>query len=732
MKKILALALPMLLTALSVRADVIWQELFQYTNGPVNVTSTNTVGGVQVTNWIRYSGSGNDLLVNNNRLEVAPTLSGSPPGSRQDDCGRPFTISPGSSYTNAQQLIYVSFIVNFTSPPLSGVTYFGNLKFGSYTGTSYISKIFASLGTLTNTFRLAVSATANTPSATYATDLALNTDYQVVMEWDPVTLQAVSLWVNPISSADPKVTSNDTFLPTTANIANMMAFRQASSSGDFLRVSNLVVATSFDEAATNVMATNAVAPQIVYQPLAITTNFQNIATSLSAVANGQGQGNLTYQWQISSSPANTSPANVPGGNANVLSVDSSTIGNSYYTLVVTTPWGLSTTSSVAKVAIVPAVGPPSFVTQPASQTTFKGATVTLTTSVLSPGNTTYTWYSNNVVVTDGQQDSGLSSALTIAGAFATATYKVAVTNDTAVNGIVSTNAVLTVNPIQAVSIAFVRSLIDPVTLQATNTTTPYSITGTITTYTNITTGDTSSYYLQDGTGGINIFATFGSTFRPLQGDQVTFVGVTSSFSSGLELYADTVNRTYTSYVINSHDNPLPAAKVIPFNLTNTTPFLYIATNTAGSLVSLQNVYFGTNSGYVITNTGNLTITVTNSSGARFPLNFYGLDQSTFNQTLPAFASSVTGVLFGNSTNYSLAVTKWEDIVAGTPPPPTPVLNLATSGSVLTMTWTGSSILQSATNVAGPYVTVPGAASPFVTNGAASSVPAQFFRLFQSP
>ena len=331
--------------------------------------------------------------------------------------------------------------------------------------------------------------------------------------------------------------------------------------------------------------------------------------------------------------------------------------------------------------------------------------MTLTTSVLSPGTAVYTWYSNNVVVTAGQADAGLSSSYTFTappvGSPATFTYKVAVTNETVVNGIVSTGAVVTVNPIQAVSIAFVRSLIDPVTLQATNSTTPYSVTGIITTLTNITSGDTCSYYLQDGTAGINIFATFGSTFRPAQGDQVTFVGVTSSFSSGMELFADTVNRTYTGYTINSSGNPLPAAKIIPFNLTNTTPFVYLATNTAGSLVTLQNVYFGTNTGVVISNTANQYVTVTNSSGTPFVLGFYYYDKDTAGQTLPAFASSVTGVLYGNTTNYSLAVTKFSDIVAASVPVLPIPLTVSKSGNVLTFSWPDASFnMQSQTNTLG--------------------------------
>ena len=707
MKKILALTLPLLLAAWSARADVIWQEQFQYSNGPVVLTSTNTVGGVQVTNWLRFSGTANpsDMPVNNHKVEVWTTTGGGLP--RQDDCGRMFSSTNNSIYTNSQQVVYISYIVNFSNLPSAAGGFFGLFKNGAPTSGNFQGKIWALTNgsVLPNTFRLGVSAAAGATPTICTMDLATNTEYQVVLQWDPVTLAALSLWINPISSSDPKVVSADSFTPTAANIANIYCFRQATGFGGFLTVSNMVLATTFSDSATNVWATNAVAPTIVYQPAAITTNFQSTATTISAVANGQGLANLTYQWQVSSSPANTSPADVSGANANILSVDTSTIGNKYFTLKVTTPWGLSTTSSVAKVAVLAPVGPPVFVTQPVSKTTFSGATVTLTTSVLSPGTAVYTWYSNNVVVTAGQADAGLSSSYTFTappvGSPATFTYKVAVTNETVVNGIVSTGAVVTVNPIQAVSIAFVRSLIDPVTLQATNSTTPYSVTGIITTLTNITSGDTCSYYVQDGTAGINIFATFGSTFRPAQGDQVTFVGVTSSFSSGMELFADTVNRTYTGYTINSSGNPLPAAKIIPFNLTNTTPFVYLATNTAGSLVTLQNVSFGTNTGVVISNTANQYVTVTNSSGTPFVLGFYYYDKDTAGQTLPAFASSVTGVLYGNTTNYSLAVTKFSDIVAASVPVLPIPLTVSKSGNVLTFSWPDASFnMQSQTNTLG--------------------------------
>ena len=734
MKKLTLLILASCLTAIVSRADVIYQELFNYTNGQAILTGTNVVGGVMVTNWIRHSGSGNDAIVNNHRLEVSSsTVYGGVTVTRQDDIHRNFSITNGSPYTNGQQVLYASFVVNFTNLPTTNGAVFAHFSYG---GTAIEGKLWALTGgpnqttnnftVLPNTFRLGVSAAnSGNPFKVYPVDLALNTDYQVVMGWDPAGLAAITLWVNPVSSSDPSVTSGDTYTATAANVATAFAFRQASGFGGFLTASNLVVSTTFDEAFTNVLATNAVSPKIVYQPVGA-TNFVGSTVTLAAVAAGQGQRSLTYSWFQGAAPY----AN-PGGNTNVLTLANAQVGDSGdYTLVVTTPYGLSATSSVAKVLISAAPVPPAFVTQPVSQSLYRGQNMILTTTVASPGNCTFTWFSNNMVVATTGPDNSGASAFEIDNLVTanSATYKVAVTNDIVANGIVSTNAVVTVLNPPHVSVSFLRSLVDPATFVPTaSPTQPYEVTGTITTYTNITTGNTSSYYLQDGTGGINIFATFGSAFRPAQGDLVTYVGVMSSFTSGLELLADTTTRPYTSYNVLSSGNPLPAAKSIPFTLTNTYSYAYINTNLAGSLVKLSNVYFGTNSGNTISNA---PVVVTNAAGATFTLSFFSLDLDTSGQVLPTFATSVTGVLYGFHPTYTLAVTKFSDIVAGSPAPPAIPLGIVYAGGLLTFNWTDPSFtLQSATNVAGPYIDIPGASTGFSTNTATSGLAAQFFRLF---
>jgi len=729
----LLLAVTALIAPLAAKADLIWYDGFQYPNGSIEVNSSGL--------WIKESGTAafpGDMLTLNSNLQVAATSA--PNGiSRQDDCQRFLSLTNNSIYTNSAQLLYASFTVICTNLPNGAGSYFASFY---NTNKGYVGKVLAfTNGTiLPNTWRMAVSGNAtsgNTAPANggYQVDLALNTPYQVVEELDPVTLLAATLWINPVNinqtgnptGANPPTethfTSSDsisTFATTTPACA--YAFRQASSFGNaFFLVTNLALATTFAEAATNVWKTNAISPAIIYQPVGL-TNFVGASIALSAVANGQGLGNVTYNWLKNGSP-------YPSGNGtNILAIPSAqTTDSGNYTLVVTTPYGLSVTSSVAKVLISSAPVPPSFVTQPISQKAYIGQTVILSTTVISPGNVNYQWFSNNVAIV-GQNASTLE--LDNVTTNFSASYKVAVTNDVVVNGIVSTNAVLTVLAPSQVSIAYLRTLVDPNNgYNPTNTppTIPYQITGTVTTFTNLTTGNTSSYYLQDGTAGINIFVTGGSSFRPAQGDVVTFIGVLSGFSSGLELYADSADTSYpyTSYNDTGSTNALPAPIPISFDVaTNQNNLNY---NIDGSLVKLSDVYFGTNSGLVLSTTANKVVTVTNSSGKSFNLFFAYLDLDTAGQTLPSYASSVSGVMYGIYTNnVEVAVTRFSDI--NTNPVPVPLTTLL-SGSNLTISWgdpLSAFYLQSATNVVGPYDYIQGASSPFTTN--VTSLPMQFFRL----
>lgn len=310
-----------------------------------------------------------------------------------------------------------------------------------------------------------------------------------------------------------------------------------------------------------------------------------------------------------------------------------------------------------------------------------------------------------------------------------ATFRVAVTNDVFPTGIVSSNAVLTIKVPAAVSIAYLHQLVDKTTWQATNVppSIAYQVTGTITTYTNITTGDTASYYLQDATGGINIFATGGSTFRPQLGDVVTFVGVLSSYTSGLELYADATPGSvypFTSFTVLSNNIAgLPAPRSIGFNIL--TNLAYANTNLGGLYVQITNVFFGVNAGATISTTANTFVGVTNASGQKFTLFFPYVDLDVAGQTLPSYAYSVNGALYsyGGIVTNEIVVTRFGDVVSALP-----ALNANYSAGNMTFNWSDASfVLQDSTNVLGPYLTIPGATSGFITN--TTSEPTMFFRLY---
>lgn len=694
-KNLLTLTLFCLAVA-SLRADVIFNETFNYVNGPIIAVGTNADGS---TNWFRHSGtaSPSDSIVKNHKQEVSATGGAV---TRQDDVHRNFT-----SFTNTQTIVYSSFTVNCTNLPPAVGTYFAHFYVNT---TTFHGRTFAQAGTLPNTWRLGISGAAGTVNKVFPVDLATNTDYQVVVQWDPTGFNAATLWVNPISSGDPSVITGD--LVTTPAASTGFGFRQASTFGSFFcNVSNLVVATTFDEAATNVWSTNAVAPALVYQFSSTRTNFVGDNFNLSVVANGQGLGNMVYQWQKDG--ANISN---PNNNSNVFSFPSAAVSDTgNYRVIATTPYSLSVTSVTVSLWVTNPPVPPVISQQPPSNTTvYIGQTATLSLTAGGSQPITYEWLFNGLPVTAANASGADTATLTITTAQLTnaGTYRCIVSND--FGPTFSSNAVLNVTNPPAVSIAYLRTLVDPVNYLATNSTSLWQVTGTVTTFTNLTTGNTSSYYLQDSTAGINIFATFGQAFRPSQGDRVTFVGFLSSFASTLELEADTVNNPATSYTVIGAA-PLPAAKVVPFNITNN--LAYMETNVEGSIVMLTNVFFGTNAGTVIP-AANTTVTVTNDAGETFNLFFSAQDLDTVGQTLPGFAWSVIGPMTQNLGNtitprnqgYSVTVTRFSDIVTDAPPGVT--LTASHSGNSSTLTWTAVpynysySVLASA-DVTGPYLPI---------------------------
>lgn len=690
------------LAAASLRADLVWYEGFNYPDGSL----TNNSAGV----WAIHSTTGaDDFFVKNHRAEISGNTSTNAP--RQADVHRDFCTS-ACPYTNGVQAVYASFTINCTNLP----TTISNYVTHFLAGNNQNARVFSIIGTMPGTWRLGISGVSASVSKIFPVDLARNIDYQVVVKWNPVAStdpdsKAGTLWINPISSSDPSVISSDgvtTIVPATG-----YAFRQAAGATSFFAdVTNLAVATTFDEAATNVWATNAVAPIVAIQPKT-GTNFVGDSVNLFGIIAGQGQGSMIYQWAKDGN-------DISGATANVYSIPGAAVSDTgNYQLRATTPFSLSVTSVAAFLWVTNPPVPPTITQQPTSTNVFTHQTVALKVVATGPPTLGYQWFLNNSPVVDGPNFLGANSdTLVVSDITATdgttGTYRVDVSNPYGTTP--SANVTITVTNPPAVSIAYLRTLIDPVSLAATNTTQLWQATGVITTFTNTTSGNTASYYIQDATAGINLFATFGQTFRPQQGDVVSLVGFLQTFQGNLELEADTVNNPATSYTVLSNNLALlPAPKVIPYNdVTNN--ILLTKQTLEGSVVMLTNAFF-TNSAIPI-GTAGATIMVTNASGQNISLLFSQQDLDTANQTLPPFAYTIRGILTQNTNSppgnlnrgYQVTVTKFSDIV--TDPPPAMTLTQSHSGTITALSWDAvpygySYTVLAASDVAGPYVPTSG-------------------------
>ncbi len=698
MKKILLSLLALAgVSVSSVRGDVVYDEKFNYIDGLSYVIGTNNLGQ---TNWFVHSGSGDSFIVNK---KLTLSMNGSA------DVNRPFYTggAPAPGFTNSVTNIFASFTAICTNAP-NVSNYFAHFQ---SSGTTFQGRAWNAPGSLPGTWKLGITTTSTAIGTIqwFPVDLATNIEYQVVINWDE-TQGANSIakaWVNPLAVTDTSVTANDAVAGV---ISTSFGFRQpsgATSTGRFL-VTNLVVATSFDEAATNVWSLTPVAPVIAVGPKG-GTNFVGASLSLTAIAAGQNLGNLTYTWLKDNAIFSN-----PNGNSNILPFPSLLASDSGdYKFVATTSLGLSSTSTVAKLWITNAPVPPTVSSITGYTNVFFHQNATIQVTASGPPTLSYQWFYNNGplgpnVTGDGTDTITITDVFTNNGT--TGTYRCDVSNPYGTTP--SANVFVTANPAIPVSIAFLRTLVDPTTYLATNSTSVWQATGTVSTFTNLTSGNTSSYYLQDSTAGINIFATFGSTFRPNQGDVLTFIGVLSSFNSTLELLADTVNNPATSYTVLSNNiSLLPIPKTIPFSITNN---LAQSEALEGSFVMLTNVYFKT-PGATISTTANTVAVVTNSAGETFNVFFSFQNQDTAGKTLPSTATTIVGPLtqdLGNGTSprnqgYAVTVTRFSDIVTN------PItLSVSHSGNSSTLTWPAAPVtypysIWSANSVTGPYSILSG-------------------------
>jgi hypothetical protein len=737
------------LTTISSHSAPFWYDVV--TNYPVGCITTNTA------NWYPHLPGGltaNDALVVSNTYTTGAAVNGKHlriNGLNSEYIMRLF--DPVNTNAFSSGFLYASFIANANFVPAAGVgTYFAAFNdLGSppsaTNGFEFRGRIFEIGNTNAYPFTNRVSSTysfgvANAagdpaqgggPSILFPPiDLKGNIDYQVVLKYD-IDNAVAYLWVNPASESDTANMAGPT--SDSGAVATGLAgllFRQRTAGGT-VDVRDIAVGTSFADVMTNVLADTSVQVATNFNTVA---NFAGNPALLEVFATSIGGGPLSYQWyQIAAGVTNA----VVGG-TNQTYVLSQTAGSDTgnYFCAVTNSGGIGALSRTNFAITVNATPTGlSFGSQAASKGASVGSTLTLSASVNGTGPISYQWNFNGSPLTDGQPATALPGDASLVSGSQTPnlTVKSVSTNETgdfsltatttasvSPNSITSSNAHITVNPPVAVSIAFLRSLEDKTTWQPTDTASTFSISGVITTVTNLTSGNTSSYYIQDSTAGINLFVTGDNTFRPTRGDLVTAAGTLSSFNNSLEIVCVAGN-PYEPYAIVSHSNAVPAPAVFSPTLTNNAGLM--ETNWESRFVMLTNVFFPNPAG---TYPNGANVTVTNMvNGVPVPFAIFVSAQvaEVTGQPMPTFAWSVLGVISQSksgaysSAGYSLDLTTLADVITDPPPPVT--ASVALAGANIALSWPAVPNLYSysvlvAVDVNGPYVPLATGLTFNTTNG----------------
>ena len=669
-------------------------------------------------------------------------------------------FDPATTNVYHSGVVYASFIANANYVPAAGVgTYFAafnnadtNNPPQNYTNgfdfRGRISEIgapyaFPYTTRVSKTFQWGIAnaagdAPAALPSILFPPiDAVANVDYQVVLKYD-IDNASATLWVNPASESDTGNMAGPTsdFGAAVNGLAGLL-FRQRTTGGT-VDIRDVAVGLSFADVMTNSAATS---PVLVAANYNTVTNYPGNPALLEVFATSIGGGVLTYQWYQITTLGVTNPVGVNSQTYLVASLTGTETGN--YFCAITNSGGqgaLSGSSFYISVNTTPTA--PTFTSKPAATLSASvGGKLTLSTAVSGTGPLSFVWSFNGTPLVDGAPVTGNAGdisvvsgsqtpILTVSGLSINESGNFTLTVTGGMAPAASTSVAVTVSPAHAVSIAYIRSLEDTSTWQVTDTTGIYTISNAVVTmYTNVTSGVTASYYIQDATGGLDLFVTGDASFRPQMGDIVNVSGTLSSYNNSIEMLIDT-SSPYEFYYITGHTNVVPAPLVISLSATNSPGNM--ETNIEGKIVMLTNVGFTATS--LTTGSGNTSLYVTNASSS-VPFQIYlpgNTDYDVRNQTIAnRFAWTITGVMaqFKSgvyaTSGYELYVTRIGDIV--TTPPPAVTATETRSGDNIVLTWPAVpytpdtrgayaySVL-AATDAAGPYLPLASGLAFNTTNG----------------
>ncbi len=242
MKKSLALILALAGVAFASQAASILSDDFNYPDG--------AIVGAAGSPWLANSGIAGSMVVTNNILEVAGSITG-----RTEDIAAPLSGSPYMT-NGAVAAVYSKFTIKIKSLPTAAGAYFAHFNGESappnatlHRARIWISATNAIAGTLTPAGKvrlgIANSSSGNAATAQWDVDLDTNVTYTVVTRYQIATATS-TLWIDPTDESSASVTAADAVSPF-INVV-YYSFRQTTGQGT-MGIDALRVGTAFAEIA---------------------------------------------------------------------------------------------------------------------------------------------------------------------------------------------------------------------------------------------------------------------------------------------------------------------------------------------------------------------------------------------------------------------------------------------------------------------------------------------------
>lgn len=704
MKKI-CLALFILLTVVTVRADLLFSDGLNYADGLIENDGL----------WYCYSPASpyQDAFVTNGLLIMN--------AANNDSVAAP---TNGVTYT-FPQVIYASFTINVSKLPSVNGGYFVDLMDNGGTNAAHVF-IDTKDTVVPGTYHLGIAnyaTSVNTAGATnFPMDLATGVTYQVVINWDEVNGYGANLWINPSSEVDSYVYGNDT-----TNNSYMLTLPvtqiEFSPYGAVEAIGDVMIGISFSDVMTNV----AQLPVIGVEPQG-TTNYSGDNWTLYTAASGM---DVTYRWLSNNVPMSDDGATIVGSTQNILNLTNMQASANYS--VVASDSAGSVTSAVAVVSIITTPTPPFFTVQPQSGTNSALSPVTLTALAGGTGPIAYQWYFEPVGGSSFSPLSGATGpALSFSASYANSgSYYVTATGGNNVGSQNSAIANLVVIPPPLVSIGSMHNYIQNLNGNSGNLNGGqiFNVQGVVTTIGQVLSKTSSEFFIQDGTGGCLVYAGgFNVTNTPPVGALVNVVSPAESYYGELEMDPTTTAAT-NAVIILSTDNPLPATITANLGLwaTNncavqgnygwsnqcslvTMTNVYLYASSSGTAVSGNFPTNGTKALYAFQNPYVSGLTIVQQPYVEIYVYTYTnaanlMNTNYFGKPIPCFCREITGAMAVYApTQPELYPSRYADFVTNQPAPFAACLT--TCNGVNHLTWPaapGSTYtVYTATNLLGPW------------------------------